>query len=138
MKEIANMLGVELYENFYIKCNLGLTDKNNNETRTQDRDWFCFDEYGLKCTSVTPYINSYLVGLLNGDYSIERKPWKPTYHEKYYSIGPGGVLEPGDWLNDFIDQAMYKLGNCYRTVEEASANRDKWIKFYSSDDLIEL
>lgn len=62
------------------------------------------------------------------------KRWKPHFNERYYSVGNGGVLEPGTWLNDFVDIAMYKLGNCYATPEEAEANMEKWIKWYSSDD----
>ena len=76
--------------------------------------------------------------LLSGQLEIKRKPWKPKYNQCYYSIGPGGVLEPGRWMNDFIDVAMYKLGNCYRTAEEAEANRDKWVKFYESDEVLEV
>jgi hypothetical protein len=62
------------------------------------------------------------------------KRWKPHFNERYYSVGNGGVLEPGTWLNDFVDIAMYKLGNCYATPEEAEANMEKWTKWYSSDD----
>ena len=61
------------------------------------------------------------------------KRWKPHFNERYYSVGNGGVLEPGTWLNDFVDISMYKLGNCYATPEEAEANMEKWIKWYSSD-----
>lgn len=61
------------------------------------------------------------------------KRWKPHFNERYYSVGNGGVLEPGTWLNDFVDIAMYKLGNCYATPEEAEANVEKWTKWYSSD-----
>lgn len=77
-----------------------------------------------------------LGNLLTGACSIERKHWKPKYNERYYSIGTGGVLEPGTWLNDFVDIALYRLGNCYPTPEEASANADKWIKFCESDESI--
>ena len=36
------------------------------------------------------------------------------------------------------DKTFYKLGNCYRTCEEAEANRDKWVKFYVSDEVLEV
>ena len=134
MKDIANMLGVEIGEPF--KVDNGFT--------------YMFTEKGIVAPSCVyrgvytsedleeKHYELVLLALLNGDLTILPKPWKPTYDERYYSIGPGGVLEPGNWLNDFIDQAMYKLGNCYRTPQEAEENRDKWIKFYSSDELIEL
>lgn len=60
--------------------------------------------------------------------------WKPRFNERYYSIGPGGVLEPGTWLNDFVDVAMYKLGNCYPTAQEAEKDVTKWTDWYASDD----
>ena len=41
-------------------------------------------------------------------------------------------------MNDFIDRMLYKLGNFYRTAEEAEANRDKWVAFYASDEVLEV
>ena len=76
--------------------------------------------------------------MLRGKYTIRNKPWVPHYDERYYSIGPGGALEPGTWMNDFLDMALYKLGNCYRTAEEAQANKEKWIEFYNSDKTLEV
>lgn len=32
----------------------------------------------------------------------------------------------------------YKLGNCYRTKAEAEFNRDKWMAFYASDEVLEV
>ena len=60
--------------------------------------------------------------------------WKPHFNERYYSVGNGGVLEPGTWMNDFVDIALYKLGNCYATPEEAEVNVDKWVKWYNSKE----
>ena len=134
MKEVAKMLGVKIGEAFV--CDNGFK--------------YMFTEKGV----VSPphviwgvHMNgdfeeehhvNVLMALLNGVRTIVPKPWKPAYHERYYSIGPGGVLEPGDWMNDFLDVALYKLGNCYRTVEEAEANKEKWIEFYNSDKTLEV
>lgn len=129
MKDVAKMLGVELGEEFL--C----SDGHN----------YVLETYGLACTDFKHQEHSIVFGtrdklspILTGTYTIKKKPWKPHYREEYYSIGPGGVLEPGRWLNDFIDVAMYKLGNCYRTPQEAEANRDKWIAFYASDEMLEV
>ena len=129
MAEVAKMLGVELGEEFEIDYGGDSTIVNAKVTDT-----------GFRIINLNNLEFSGLVFnlLLSGQLKIKRKPWKPKYNQCYYSIGPGGVLEPGRWMNDFIDVAMYKLGNCYRTAEEAEANRDKWVKFYESDEVLEV
>ena len=131
MKEIANMLGVELGEKFYIG--------------TDDAYHYYFTENGLYCDELkdrreqTQWLcGTWLVYLLSGRATLRHIAWKPSYSERYYSIGPGGVLEPERWLDDFVDRALYKLGNCYRTPQEAEADRDKWIAFYASYDTVKL
>lgn len=66
------------------------------------------------------------------------KSWRPKFDEKYYSIGVDGAVEDGVWMNDFLDYSLYKLGNCYRTIEEARANRSKWGKFYDSEGVLSI
>ena len=132
MEEVARILGVELGEEFEIVM---------PNTNCYARAFFSFD--GLRFTDYNvsdtltwkPYV---LQHLLSGLYTIKRRPWTPSYNERYYSIGPGGALEPGNWMNDFIDVALYKLGNCYSSVQEAEVNRDKWIKFYSSNNILDV
>lgn len=79
-----------------------------------------------------------LFKLLYGEYTIKRMSWKPKFNEKYYSIGVDGSVEDGTWLNDFLDYTLYKIGNCYRTIEEARANRVKWGTFYDSDEVLKV
>lgn len=128
MKEVAKMLGVELGEKFNII---------QPNTKIASPIYY-FDLEGLKCDETGDWLCGLLLNhLLSGEYTIKRLPWKPSYNEQYYSIGQGGALEPGTWMNDYIDLAFYKLGNCYRTVQEAEANRDKWIDFYSTNKVLE-
>lgn len=126
MEEVAKMFGVELGEEFV--CSNGYEYKFTNN--------------GLLLASDIPNkegaYDQVFMGLLIGSIKLKRKNWKPKYNEKYWSVGPGGVLEPGCWLNDFIDVAMYRLGNCYKTFQEAEANRDKWVAFYASDEVLEV
>lgn len=131
MKEIANMLGVELGEKFYIG--------------TDDAYHYYFTENGLYCDELkdrreqTQWLcGTWLVYLLSGRATLRHITWKPSYNERYYSIGIGGTLEPGAWMNDYMDLVLYKLGNCYRTPQEAEANRDKWIAFYASAKTLEV
>lgn len=130
MKEVAKMLGVELDKEFEVEIGDTVV-----KAKITDKDIYLLYS--------SPYWGRYnssalLRQILRGQYTIRNNPWKPAYNEKYYSIGPGGVLEPGNWMNDFIDLALYKLGNCYRTSDEAAANRDKWISFYSEDKSIQI
>ena len=132
MEEVAKMLSVELEEEFEVEYR-GKTVVSAKLTGA-----------GLQLTNINGldiYISDssiILEWLLTGHCTVKRLPWKPNYGDSYYSIGPGGCLEPGQWLDDFIDIAMYKLGNCYRTVQEAEANKDKWIAFYESDEMLEV
>ena len=130
MEEVAKMLGVALDEDFEVDVHGTIVKAKITKK----------DIYLLGSPSYWGNYNSatLLRNLLRGRYAVCNKPWKPKYRERYYSIGPGGVLESGSWLNDFIDIAMYRLGNCYRTPEEAAFNRDKWIAFYASDEVLEI
>ena len=134
MEQIAKMLGVEMGEKYEVI----FPDECNTCQAT-----VIFTDEGVKTISTNVYdvynFKSYvLTSLLTGAYGLKRKPWKPTYNDEYYSIGMGGIVEHGIWLNDFLDFAMYRLGNCYRTASEAEANRDKWVAFYKSDEVLEV
>ena len=129
MKEVANMLGVELGERFQVFNSVGSPYLCK----------FYFTEKDIVIDGTNNCAGADMLRLLIwGVYTIKRIPWKPTYHETYYSVGPGGTLEPGCWMNDFLDCMLYKLGNCYRTAADAAYNIDKWIEFYSSDEILEV
>lgn len=77
--------------------------------------------------------------LCTGAYGIKRKPWKPENNEYYYIVDPDGSICFDEWcMDNSIDLNYYKLGNCYRTREEAEANRNKWVAFYASDEVLEV
>lgn len=128
MKEVAKLLGVELDEEFELvfpsnsSCyaTVKLTIDGAKVISTNVYDVFNFKSYLLE-------------HLIKGDYKISRKPWKPKFNERYYSVGVDGSTEDGTWLNDFLDYTLYKIGNCYRTIEEARENRVKWGTFYDSE-----
>lgn len=137
MAEVAKMLGVELGEEFEIEFPAPSTVSmtavfKENEFRIVKTDAYI----------MTPYWNySVLHSLLVGSLIIKHKPWKPNDEERYWYVDERGRI----W-SDYFDyyscashcMNYYKLGNCYRTCEEAEANRDKWVKFYSSDEVLEV
>ena len=132
MAEVAKMLGVELGERFTI---IDL-DGEIMGTAIIDECGFKLIEYNVN------YTNSWhqyaLENLLTGKYIIKRKPWKPPKGDKYWHISSNGSADYYCWTDDTLDFLTYKLGNCYRTREEAEANRDKWVKFYASDEILEV
>ena len=115
--EICKMLGVELGEEFKIKELVGLTYK--------------FDDKGLSLIygnhiSVTDASATTVVGLLNGEYEIEKLPWRPKKNQLYWTFDLSTaenklrVLQD-EWLNRVEDVALLKVGWAYRTKEEAEA-----------------
>lgn len=130
MAEVAKTLGVELGEEFEIREQPDIKCKIYNG--------------GLHVYPIKDgiyYISSpecTLYRLLAGVITIKRKPWKPQYDESYYHVGTQGCVHCERWYNDALDVLYYKLGNCYRTNKEAEVNRDKWIAFYASDDVLKV
>ena len=134
MREVANIFGVELGEEF--KCNNGFRYKFTEKgvVSVDLPDIWCYPPAHL----AEEHYKAALMSLLNGDMTIVPKPWKPKYEDKYYSVGVGGTVEDGTWLNDFLDYSLYKIGNCYRTPEEARENIHVWGKFYDSDEVLKI
>ena len=127
MSQVAKMLGVELGERFDIN--------GFNEFYFLDTDGlYSFNGTYCKC-------DEYFSKLLAGELTIKRKPWKPKRGETYWYVEKDGdVLEmewhPCRYMSNHVNR--YKLGNCYRTQKEAEANRDKWVAFYTSDEVLEV
>ena len=134
MAEVAKMLGVELDEEFEIDFPAPSTISTTAVFKENEFRIVKTDAYIM-----TPYWNySVLHSLLVGSFTIKRKPWKPSKGDKYWHISSNGSADYYCWTDDTLDFLTYKLGNCYRTREEAEANRDKWVKFYSSDEVLEV
>ena len=56
---------------------------------------------------------------------IKLTRWKPKYGDDYYYVGMDGHVKTDIWY-DFIDNIRcYEFGNCFRTLKEAEAARDK-------------
>jgi hypothetical protein len=130
MQDVAKMLGVEPNEEFEVDVG-GIIVKAQITTDdihllNYDRHWGGYSADAL------------LRGLLCGDYTIKHKPWKPQDDSLYYWVAAKGEVYSDAWTNCVKDINTYKLGNCYRTFQEAKANRDKWIAFYASDGILEV
>lgn len=129
MKEVAKMLGVEIGQEF--KCNNGYK--------------YVFTENGI---IESTYVSSHMVSeenfavilcsLLNGKMTIISDPWKPNNGDVFWYINRAGVIDSKPYGGSAGHMNYYKLGNCYRSKQEAEVNRDKWIEFYASDEVLTL
>ena len=128
MSEVAKMLGVELGEVFYVIDSSGKKISPNY--------YIAMD--GI-LSDTTPAAKN--MGILNkilcGEYTIKRKSWKPKLNDEYYFEEEDYVYSEF-WIDSWIDKLYYKIGNCYRTREEAKANIEKWNVFFTSDEVLEV
>ena len=131
-KQFAEMLGLELEQEFVI------TDVDGN---IKGELTYKFTEDGLLYKSPT-LVNwsksssgTIVRLLLNGDYKVVSKPWKPKYGEQYWSYS---TKISGTCCNTFWElienYAMWESGNCFRTEEEAKTKgkeiMEKLVKEY--------
>lgn len=114
-KQVAEMLGVELGEEFSLKDN-----KTNelNESRykiTQEGIMYSIDR--------KKWVRSVsLMSIINGSYSVVKLPWKPKDGDAYWKWAT--YLELAQfkrWNGSSTDFACWKLGNCFKTSEEAQS-----------------
>ena len=116
-KQFAEMLKLELEQEFY------LTDVDGN---TKGELIYKFAEDGLLCKSPTlvkwsKSSSGTIVRLLNGDYKVVSKPWKPKKREKYFYYAKAfGQTAYKIWIDENYDLLLWKSGNCFRTDEEAA------------------
>ena len=68
---------------------------------------------------------------------VEHKQ-KPVFNQIYYYVEVNGGVDWNFWDNDAIDYGLYIIGNFYPTIEEAEANREKWVAFYASCEVLEV
>lgn len=112
--QIAEMLGVELNEEFKLKAdcmekpwnNLYRISENGFEYKSIRGTWEDDDYYALS-------------EILSGKKEIVKIHWKPKQDDKYwyYYSGDGAVC--AIWKGSTWDLHSWKIGNCFRTEEEA-------------------
>lgn len=110
MPEVLKLIGLSVDEEFKVK--------GSDEIFKVDKEGM------LIATSYNSFRCSILPFLLNGTYEIVKLPWKPKDGESYWTVEEDRIL-CDSWDNDMMDYSYLKLGNCYRTKEEAEANADR-------------
>lgn len=114
-KQIAEMLGLELEQEFVI------TDLDG---KRKDTITYKFTEDGLfsKANDLSAKVTLILDLLLTGKYKAVPKPWKPKYGEQYWSYSVKSSQACCGMFGEYVkDYACWKLGNCFKTSEEARA-----------------
>lgn len=132
MPEVAKLLGVELGEEFHIK------EQPDIKCTIYNDRLYVYPTQDKICT--LPSCELTLSRLLNGHVTIKRKPWKPNEGDDFWIVDADEVVcrycnfnsQDADYVN------CYKIGNCYRTKEEAEKNVAKWAAFYKSDEVLEI
>lgn len=118
MEEVAKILGLELEEEFNITSN-GLIYKI-----TDSGVYFKYD-------NDVWYDSQILSGLIEGRFEVVKKPWKPKLFDDYFAIEGNincGVSICGYiWRNKITDIALYSMGNCFKTIEEAEKHKEEII-----------
>ena len=138
MNQIAQMLGVELDEEFYLE---DVTDGGYYITYDNDKTVFKLSNSGMLRRDkhvVSGWMEStyhYLLGLLTGRYTIVKKPWKPSRGLRYYYVTPIKTLDHTVFdSSSYWDVMAYTVGNCFRTKEEITPEvlEETWQKCYGA------
>lgn len=110
--QIAQMLGVEIGEDFKIK---GYTEQT-----------YRFDDDGLKVIysylMKKTFANVMLGSLLAGKAEIVKLPWKPKEGEYYYTFNLSAgkwIVRPSWWIDSPNEYALLDKGWVYRSQAEA-------------------
>lgn len=134
MAEVAKMLGVELGEEFDIVFK---PPSSCTATAMITESDFVVLKHNIYI--LNPYWKEYIfMDLVRGTCAIKHKPWKPKEDEPFFLVGYDGKIRDRYWEECTAYQTYYKLGNCYKTRSDAEANRDKWVAFYASDEVLEV
>lgn len=106
MPEIAHLLGVELDEVFL------LCDKSRffceGLYKITEKQFLCASDIGW-----VPIFHMVLKQILDGELKIVKLPYKPKYHEWYYTICEDFNVRQEWWENTFEDYARFNLGACF-------------------------
>lgn len=114
-KQFAEMLGLELGEEFNLICTEEETDENTYKI-TEDGMYY----QGIQNGSWWGEPYKTLDSLLMGEVKAVPKPWKPKDGEAYWYWGASSEFaDLSHWGGTSSDFALWKLGNCFRTEEEA-------------------
>ena len=116
-KQFAEMLGLELEQEFILTDSYGKRKDEYTYKITEDGILYQKEyDFWILEPSIT------LACLLKGLYKAVPKPWKPKYGDAYWKWATNLELAQFKrWNGASTDFACWKLGNCFKTSEEAKS-----------------
>ena len=130
-KQFAEMFGLELEEEFILVNSDGTKVDNDLYIIREDGLFYKKRKDGVWLSEPSTTLSSLLQGLCK----VVPKPWKPKKGEAYwhYSEVCGEVIS-FDWEDCYYDFLLWKVGNCFKTSEEAQSKckeiMEKLVKEY--------
>lgn len=121
-RKIASMLGLEIGEKFKIKGHpdYGTFWFVDDQSEGLKDLWQVELEKGFYDAEIE--INDLLEQILTGFYEVEKMPRKPKKGEHYWDFtiySSTAHAEEHVWIGHSVDFANWKVGNCFKTKEEA-------------------
>ena len=68
--------------------------------------------------------NDLLLDIVKGNYAVKKLPFIPKIGEIYYYVGDKYIYPKANGLGTF-DKMCIKLGNCFKSEEDAEQNKEK-------------
>lgn len=113
MPEVAKMLGLEIGEEFDILYKDGTAMEYGPLKFTNETILDC-DGDDLQCWR--------LCCLLTGDYTIQKRPWRPKEGDTFFYVLTNGEIQKYVFEIDNIHTLMlFSFGNCFPTKAAAEA-----------------
>lgn len=114
-KQIAEMLGVELGEEFSIK-NIQTEDINRARYKITKEEGLMYSVNGNEFNRSVS-----LMSIINGSFSVVKLPWKPKKGEAYWYYSEAFQHAfASEWIGSLCDLLYWKSGNFFKTKEEAN------------------
>lgn len=127
MSQIAQMLGVEMEEDFKVDIategEIFRITENGLELKKPESSSSSFGDTNLQVWKTIP---TSFVKLLTGEAKIVKLPFIPKQGDVYWSFYRSTITDKWlvtsiTWTNSVTDIAKFKVGWCYRTEREAKA-----------------
>lgn len=85
---------------------------------------------GAKDNPPAMLLEAALIDLLRGNYFVEKKPFRPSFGERYYYIAPTGVVMSSTFNGVAEDFLLYKYIGVYKNDEAATKNVSRCLKLW--------
>ena len=112
MPEVAKILGVEIGEEFEIIIN--------------EMEMLTHGPYKITDNAIVDYVGcktkSLLYGLLTGEYTLQKRPWRPKVGDAFFYVLTNGEIQKYVFEIDNIHTLMlFSFDNCFPKEEAARA-----------------